>query len=205
MLRACPAGCSSATCAHDFHCQAASVGYIGSMYDVLVFVYENYWHGGACPETEQLSVKLSSKGFEASEIADALNWLDGLRMATAGLQGESDDSPEGVSPREQASMSIKAAILQPQSPHSMRVYSIDEQEHLGAQCLGFLRFLEDSQVLPAGMREVIIERAMAAPDAPLSLEELKIIVLMVYWSTGIEPDALVLDELCDDPEERIAH
>ena len=60
-------------------------------------------------------------------------------------------------------------------------------------------------VLPAGMREIVIERAMAAPGAPVSLEELKIIVLMVHWSTGIEPDALVLDELCDDATERVAH
>ncbi|MDM0044683.1 DUF494 domain-containing protein [Variovorax dokdonensis] len=172
------------------------------MYDVLVFVYENYWHGGACPETEQLSVKLSSKGFEASDIADALNWLDGLRIATAGLQGDSTDTEDTPRPSESA---LRAWTLQPQSPHAMRVYSFEEQEHLGAEGLGFLRFLEDSQVLPSGMREVIIERAMAAPEAPLSLEELKIIVLMIYWSTGIEPDALVLDELCDDPEGRIAH
>jgi len=27
----------------------------------------------------------------------------------------------------------------------------------------------------------------------------------VYWSAGIEPDALILDELCDDDSERIAH
>jgi Smg protein len=38
----------------------------------------------------------------------------------------------------------------------------------------------------------------------MSLDDLKIIVLMVYWSVGLEPDALVLDELCDD-DSRIAH
>jgi len=27
----------------------------------------------------------------------------------------------------------------------------------------------------------------------------------VYWSFGEEPDALVLDELCDDTEGRLAH
>ena len=32
-----------------------------------------------------------------------------------------------------------------------------------------------------------------------------IMVLMVYRGFGQEPDALVLDELCDDPKERIAH
>jgi len=60
-------------------------------------------------------------------------------------------------------------------------------------------------VLPAHMREVIIDRAMAAPGGPVSLEDLKIIILMVYWSFGQEPDALVLDELCDDRAERVAH
>jgi Smg protein len=46
---------------------------------------------------------------------------------------------------------------------------------------------------------------MATPGDPLALDDLKIIVLMVYWSLGEEPDALVLDELCDDTSDRIAH
>ncbi|HYP82945.1 DUF494 domain-containing protein [Variovorax sp.] len=174
------------------------------MYDVLVFVYENFWQGDACPESEQLSLKLSAKGFEAADIATALQWLDGLRLATQELQpaaGAAQVPPVrlGEAP------AGPAAITLAQSANAMRVYSVAEQEQLGAECLGFLRFLEDSQVLAPGMREVIIERAMAAPDAPVSLDELKIIVLMVYWSTGIEPDALVLDELCDDAQDRVAH
>jgi Smg protein len=55
------------------------------------------------------------------------------------------------------------------------------------------------------MREVIIDRAMAAPGGPGSLDDLKLIILMVYWGFGQEPDALVLDELCDDPNDRVAH
>jgi Smg protein len=46
---------------------------------------------------------------------------------------------------------------------------------------------------------------MAAPGDPVKLEALKIIVLMVYWRFSIEPDALVLDELCDDSEARLPH
>jgi Smg protein len=42
-------------------------------------------------------------------------------------------------------------------------------------------------------------------DGPMPLEALKIIVLMVYWRFGHEPDALILDELCDDAEDRLAH
>jgi len=71
--------------------------------------------------------------------------------------------------------------------------------------LGFIRFLESANVLPPHMREVVIERAMAAPGGPIGLDDLKIIVLMVYWGFGQEPDALVLDELCDDAQVRIAH
>ncbi|RIX76549.1 DUF494 family protein [Acidovorax cavernicola] len=177
------------------------------MFEVLVFVYENYWRGDACPEPEQLGRKLSAHGFEAEEIRDALQWLDGLSLATQGLQlerqaGEGDDSPITTA-RVTLGGAPEAAL--PQSSQSMRVYSPSEQEHLGAECLGFIRFLELSNVLPCGLREIVVERSMAAPGDPVALDELKIIVLMVHWRTGIEPDALVLDELCESREGRIAH
>jgi Smg protein len=37
------------------------------------------------------------------------------------------------------------------------------------------------------------------------VDDLKLIVLMVFWSLGEEPDALVLDELCDNREARVGH
>jgi Smg protein len=37
------------------------------------------------------------------------------------------------------------------------------------------------------------------------LDELKIIILMVFWSFGQEPDALALDELCETHETRTIH
>lgn len=162
------------------------------MFEVLVFVYENYWRGDACPELEQLSRKLSAHGFEADEINDALVWLDGLNVAAQNTQ---------LPPN----LPDQPSLHQPQSSTSMRIYSVAEQDHLGAQCLGFVSFLESSGVLPAPMREIVMDRAMAAPGAPVSLDDLKIIVLMVYWSFGEEPDALVLDELCDDAEFRLPH
>jgi Smg protein len=171
------------------------------MFEVLVFVYENYWRGDACPAPEQLGRKLSAQGFDADEIREALHWLDGLSLATQGIQliRHADETTATVGIRSQRDEVV------PQSPNSIRVYSNTEQEHLGAECLGFISFLESSGVLPTGMREIVIERAMATPGEPLTIDELKIIVLMVHWSTGLEPDALVLDELCDDAESRIAH
>ena len=60
-------------------------------------------------------------------------------------------------------------------------------------------------MLPPALREIVVDRAMATAGDLVSLDELKIIVLMVYWRFSIEPDALVLDELCDDSEGRLAH
>ena len=164
------------------------------MFEVLVFVYEHYWRGDACPEPQQLGRKLSAHGFEPDEIHDALVWLDGLNLAAQSIRLGRTDLP--APPSETAAL---------QSPSSLRVYSVAEQDHLGAQCLGFVSFLESSGVLPAAMREIVIDRAMAARGDRVSLDDLKIIVLMVYWSFGEEPDALVLDELCDPAEGRLPH
>jgi len=159
------------------------------MFEVLVFVYENYWRGDACPEY-QLERKLSAHGFEPEEIHDALRWLDGLNSAAQNILLPDESQAEWTP--------------QP-SNASMRVFSIAEQDHLGADCLGFLSFLESAGVLPPALREIVVDRAMATAGDPVSLDQLKIIVLMVYWRFSIEPDALVLDELCDDAEGRLAH
>ena len=150
------------------------------MFDVLVYLYENYWRPDACPEHEQLTRKLTAVGFESDEIEDALTWLDGL------------------------SSSAKSCVDE-QAERSMRVYSAAEQDHLGEACIGFVSFLESAGVLPPTMREMVIDRATAIPGGPVDLEDLKIIVLMVFWSLGEEPDALILDELFVDESERSIH
>ena len=183
--------------------RAGFLRYIGRMFEVLAYVYENYWSGDACPEWEHLERKLNAVGFEADEIQDALVWLSGLSVVAQGVQITVDD---GAQANQNASPKTSpGAALPAQSDSSMRVYSVAEQDHLGAECLGFVSFLETSGVLPAPLREIVMDRAMASPGEPLALDDLKIIVLMVYWSFGQEPDALVLDELCDDASDRIAH
>src|SRR5678816_3133867 len=134
----------------------------------------------SCPGHEQLTRKLTSVGFESEEIADALTWLDGVAAVAQARVGE-------------------------QQHESIRVYAPVEQEHLGEQSIGFIAFLESAGVLPPPMREMVIDRASAIPGGPLDLEDLKIIVLMVFWSLGEEPDALILDELFVDEEDRLIH
>ena len=150
------------------------------MFDVLVYLYENYWRPDACPDHDQLSRKLTAAGFENDEIEDALTWLHGLAASAESHAGT-------------------------QSPLSLRVYTEQEQDHLGEASIGFIGFLESAGVLPPAMREMVVDRAMAIAGGPVDLEDLKIIVLMVFWSLGEEPDALILDELFVDDDERLIH
>lgn len=150
------------------------------MFDVLVYLYENYWRPDACPDHDQLSRKLSAVGFESDEIQDALSWLNGLAQGTQ-------------------------AHAEAHAPGSMRVYTDAEHDLLGEESIGFISFLESSGVLPAAMREMVLDRAKAVGTGPVELEDLKVIVLMVFWSLGEEPDALILDELFVSADRRLIH
>lgn len=154
---------------------------VGSMFDVLVYLYEHYWRPDAFPEADQLTRKLAAVGFEADEISEALSWLDGLTQT--------------------ASVTQELAI----GEFSSRIFAQSELDSLGESALGFLRFLEFSGVLTASRREMVLDRVAASPEQPVSLDDLKVIVLMVFWSTGHEPDTLVLDELFAEEGERVLH
>lgn len=155
------------------------------MFDVLVYLYETYQQSDACPDSEALTKKLSSIGFEDDEISKALGWLNDLAKATHGLSTPTGEMTTGF-----------------------RIYAEQEALILGSAAIGFVHFLELANVLSPMQREVVIERALAASDTQISLEKFKVIVLMVLWSQGKEPDSLVIDELfldSEEPETRLLH
>ena len=156
------------------------LSYSDPMFDVLVYLYEHYWRPDACPESELLVRKLSAVGFEDEEISEALAWLDGLQMVT------------------------HDAVVAP-SAKASRVFADQELERLGPEALGFLQFLESAGVLTPQLREVVLDRVVAIPRGPVALEDFKILVLLVFWSLDEEPDALILDELFVDDEDRLIH
>ena len=152
------------------------------MFDILMYLYESYWHPEACPEFGQLTRKLSAAGFENDEIHEAIDWLRGLDSAVGGLQTQ-----------------------QAQSATSIRLYAPQEVDCLGLEAIGYLNFLESAGVLKPHLRELTIERALATGMQPLPLEHLKTIVLMIFWRLDEEPDALILDELFVEAEDRVVH
>jgi Smg protein len=147
------------------------------MFDILVYLFENYVHAGACPEADQLARKLSAAGFEDEEITEALEWLDGLRQ-----------------------LSSHRVHFDP-GRDTVRIYMEEELAHIDVECRGFLTFLENAGVLDAEARELIIERAMALSDSALTLNRFKVIVLMVLWQQETPMDSLILDELLSEDGE----
>ena len=152
------------------------------MFDVLVYLFENYYRTEACPDQDTLQRKLHAAGFENDDIHDALDWLNMLTRPP-------DDSPP-------ESLDVR---------FSFRGYTADELAKLSLESRGFIAFLEGARILTPLLRELIVERVMALPDEVVGLDKLKVIVLMVLWTRRGNVDALILDELLPDGEKRQIH
>jgi len=152
------------------------------MFDVLVYLFENYYQIETYPDQDTLERKLHTAGFENDDIQDALDWLNTL----TDLPKEA--LPESLDTRQ-----------------SFRGYSADETTKLSLESRGFIAFLEGAKILTPLLRELIIERGMALPNDVVGLDKLKVIVLMVLWTRRGNVDALILDELIPDGEKRQTH
>ncbi|HEY9280553.1 MAG TPA: DUF494 domain-containing protein [Eoetvoesiella sp.] len=153
------------------------------MFDILVYLFENYYTPQACPNPDVLAHKLAAVGFEHEDIDEALGWLHGLAQTTEQCV-QLAHTPQG---------------------NSRRIFTDSEYQTLGTEAIGFISFLETSGVLPTALREILIDRAQATDEFPIPLEKIKIIALMVLWSQEAEVDHLVLEELLTDDHTRLSH
>ena len=81
----------------------------------------------------------------------------------------------------------------PDARASFRAYAPRELAKLDAACRGFLLTLEQSG----------IERALAAAGDTLSLEQLKLVVLMVVWNQQTPTSRLLAEDLFSAPYTRL--
>jgi Smg protein len=149
------------------------------MFDILVFLFENYFHAGAYPDQETLSKRLSAAGFDSRDITQALTWLSGLER-----DGNSSTRSNFIPSK------------------GFRFYTEPELSTLTAEARGFLLFLESAGVISVLQRELIIERVVALEESGVDLDKVKLIVLMVLWNQNETLDTLVLEELISPNEER---
>jgi Smg protein len=131
-----------------------------NVFDVLIYLFENYLDGEAvpAPDPDAIRTELLEAGFPQPEVNKAFDWLESL----------TEQQP------------IKAVSLP-----AFRVFSEQECAKLDTDCRGLLMFLEQSNILSAASRELVIDRVMALNEESISLENLKWIVLMVLFS---QPD-----------------
>jgi len=127
--------------------------------DVLMYLFENYmveeteFH----KDQEALAAELGQAGFEDREINKAFDWLHDL----------SDMCDPVYSPP--ARMSEK----------SMRQFAAEEAHKLNAEARGFLLSMEQSGVLDAQTREVVIDRVMALETEEIDINHIKWVIMMV--------------------------
>ncbi len=142
------------------------------MYDIFVYLFENCHRTDLAQDNELIARKLSAAGFEDSDISEALSWLSGVLHAPH----------RRISPL-------------PGPQIATRAYAPKECAKLDASCRSLIMHLENIGVLDPVLRELVLDRAMAASGRRLSLEQLKLIVLMVLWNLETPAAALIAEEL----------
>jgi len=139
------------------------------MFDILLYLYDNYLVMENIPDAEALSRKLTAAGFEAEEIDQALLWLTAL-----------DD-------------------LSPETPDietdAMRCFAAEEWRRVEADGLAFVTFLENAGLLTPRGREWVLDRALALEDNEVSTEKIKWIALLAVTRLRGAGDALWLEDL----------
>lgn len=142
------------------------------MFDILVYLFENYFDSGSHPDSATLTRKLTLAGFDNDEITQALDWLSEL------AELETDSYP--------------AALAQ---SHSFRCYASFEMEKIDAEGRGFIMFLEQAGILNPLQRELLIDQVLAMDENTPSLEKIKLIVLTQLWMKNQLTDQTIIEKL----------
>lgn len=147
-----------------------------SVIDVLMFLFERYLDDDDFSESSNVTVerdsmqpRLEEMGFHNAEINQAFDWLEAL----AEIQHDEQFIP------------VKAT--------SSRIYSAHEKKLISTESIGFLHFLEQSNILTPITRELILDRVVALGQV-LDAEQLKWIIMIVLHRHPGEENALALME-----------
>lgn len=139
-----------------------------SMFEVLVYMFENYVVDNIQPDHNTLTKELFAAGFDHSEITDAVEWFNTLESM--------------------------ASVDAEHSSASTRIYSEEEKTKFDTESLNFLVFLAHANIINLIQHEIVIERAMALPQTSIHLDEIRWVVLMVLRKQGKTKDFLFVED-----------
>ena len=141
------------------------------MFEVLVYMFENYVEANIKPDHNTLAQELFEAGFDSNDISGAFEWFNSLEnMAEASHQQANSDY------------------------QSLRIYNTDETEKIDVEGLSFFMFLKQSNVINPALHEVIMDRAMALPQEQVGLDEIRWTVLMALRKLGRTNDFLFVED-----------
>lgn len=142
------------------------------MFEILLFLFENYPQREAAPDRDRLAIKLSAVGFEMDEIEQVLDWL--VELADI----PTDPYPINL---------IESNGLRYYSEHEMRVLDVGSR--------GFLLFLQQSGVINVLQREWIIDRAIILSSDDNLPDKIRWMAWMVLWSRHPDQNFLPLENM----------
>lgn len=133
------------------------------MFEILIYLFENYIRHELeiSIDYKVLINDLSNIGFQLKDIYSTLRWLKNVSSYKKNLFFSNN------------SVSHCSAI---------RVYTKEESIKINSDCRGFMLFLEHLEILTLDMREIVIERIMALDISELSLKDLKLIILVIFFN-----------------------
>ena len=157
------------------------------MFEIIIYLFESYMHIEQRVEidAQQITDELMEEGFQSSDIAKALAWLDNLTRLH-------EQNPQSKT--------------LPAQKTSHRVYSVVEQRRLAKDCQSFIAYLDQADILNTHTREVVIDCAMSLEIDELTLHDLKWLILMVLFNDPNSDDAfLQLESMLLDFEDGLIH
>ncbi|HQS37942.1 MAG: protein smg-like protein [Methylotenera sp. 24-45-7] len=131
------------------------------MFEVLVYMFENYIDTQFRPDDSTLSKELSAAGFDEEDINGAFDWFN--------LLESSAQKPE---------------LFNQERRTTTRIFTEQELTKISGESIGFILFLVDANILNGGLRELVLDLAMSLPQAEVSIEETRWIVLMTTWGAS---------------------
>ena len=153
------------------------------MFELLIYMFENYLSSQSKLDFNNMSLELEAAGFDNDEIKIAFDWFTQLKV-----------------------MSDKVPLkLKNRTKPKLRIYTANEIEKISPDALGFLIFLEQAQVLNDYEREIIIDRSMALNQNFISIDEIRWIVMMTLWNNGKENDYLFVEDALYKKEQFSLH
>ncbi len=146
------------------------------MFDVLVFMFENYFANHAQPDDKIMEQELSEAGFEKNDIDGAFDWFEQMKSML--------NAPE---------------LDYEHQESAMRCFSPSEQKKINIESLGFVIFLQQASVINDVERDLIIDRAMALKQDRIKIEEMRWITMMALWNKGREKDYAFVEDAVFNP------